>query len=103
MIIERDGKFYEQTISEVEIDIEAEKYKLSAWESALEVDALALAEYKAKIADIDALKIDEAFKDKLKESVVFQSPSGIKPEQVEEVRAKVAAIDEVVATVIKVK
>jgi len=82
--IYRDGKVYEQTISEVEVDVNAEAYKLQAWKDALANDARELQEYQAKIAEIEALKLDDAYKNKLKEQVSIYSPSGIKQQMIDE-------------------
>lgn len=95
--IYRDGKVYEQTISEVEVDIAAEQYKLQAWKDAIVVDANAHQEYLDKVAEIEALKIDDSYKDKLKQSIQFYSGSGIKQAMVDEVQAKVDAVKAVVA------
>lgn len=89
--ITRDGKVYKQTISEVEVDIEAERYTLEAWKGALESDARELQEYQEKIAEIDMLVIPQEFKDKLK-SGVFLSGSCISKEMVDEQEAKVSEI-----------
>lgn len=94
--ITRDGKVYKQTIIEEEIDVAQEEYKLQAWKDALVSDARERAEYEAKIAEIDALKIDDEYKAKLKESVPFYSGSGIKPEMVAEHESKVAEIVSVI-------
>jgi len=92
----RDGKVYEQTISEVEVDINAEQYKLQVFKDAIVSDARELQEYQDKVAEIDALKIDDSYKDKLKQSIQFYSGSGIKQAMVDEVEAKIAAIDAVI-------
>lgn len=90
--IYRDGKVYEQTVSEVEVDVNAEAYKLQAWKDALANDARELQEYQAKIAEIDALKLDDAYKNKLKEQVTIYSPSGIKQQMIDEQEAIVNEI-----------
>lgn len=92
-LILRDGKLYEQTISEVEVDIKAERYKLSAWKSAVESDIRENKEYKAKVADIDTLLINDEQKEILKNSVSFYSPSGIKQKMVDDLKAKVSEIE----------
>ena len=48
--IYRDGKVYEQTISEVEVDVNAEAYKLQAWKDALANDARELQEYQNNLS-----------------------------------------------------
>lgn len=97
--IYRNGKVYEQTISEVEVDVNAEAYKLQAWKDALANDARELQEYQTKIAEIDNLKIDEAYKTKLKEAVPLYSGSGIKQTMVDEHEAKLSEINSVVGAV----
>lgn len=97
--IYRNGKVYEQTISEVEVDVNAETYKLQAWKDALVNDARELQEYQTKIAEIDALEIDEAYKAKLKEAVPLYSGSGIKQTMVDEHEAKLSEINSVVGAV----
>lgn len=94
--ITRDGKVYKQTIIEEEVDVAQEEYKLSAWRSALENDARELQEYHAKIAEIDALKISDDFKTKLKQSVSPATNSGIRPEMVIDHEEKMAAISNAV-------
>lgn len=99
--ITRDGKIYRQILSEVEVDVAKEEYKLQAWKDALVSDAREQAEYEAKIAEIDALKIEDEYKQKLKETVPFYSGSGIKPEMVAEQEATVSSIVSAVIDVIK--
>ena len=98
----RDGKVYEQIISEVEVDINAEAYKLQAWKDAIANDDRERQEYDAKIAEIDALDISDEYKSKLKQGVILYSGSGIKQEMVDEVEAKLSEISKV-SDVIQVK
>lgn len=81
MYIEKDGKIYE--VIEREIDIVQEEYKLQAWKDAMANDAREIAEYQAKLADIDALPLDEKYKEALKMQVTLSSPSGIRQEMVD--------------------
>lgn len=90
--IKRDGKIYEQIISEREVDLVEEEYKLQAWKDAIASDERELQEYQAKIAEIDALDVKDEFKNKLKEGVQFFSESGIKPEMVTEQESILEAI-----------
>lgn len=90
MIIQRDGKLYE--VIEREISQSEEEYKLQAWKAAVENDARELQEYQAKIAEIDALKLDDTYKNKLKEQVTIYSPSGIKQQMIDEQEAIVNEI-----------
>lgn len=94
--IQRDGKIYEQIISEREVNLEEEQYKLDAWKAALENDARELAEYQAKLAEVEALEIKEELKEKLRDAVTVNSPSGIKQEMVDEHEAKLASIVSVI-------
>lgn len=97
--IKRNGKVYEQTINEVEVDVNAEAYKLQAWKDAISSDAREFQEYQDKIAEIDALNIPVEFKDKLKQSVTFYSGSGITQARVDEQESKVTAINDVVGII----
>lgn len=81
MYIEKDGKIYE--VIEREIDIVQEEYKLQAWKDAMANDAREIAEYQAKLAEIDALPLDEKYKEVLKMQVTLSSPSGIRQEMVD--------------------
>lgn len=95
MIIERDGKIYEQIISEREINVTKETYKLQALKDALVNDAREFAEYSAKITEIDNSNLEADLKEALKKSIVFYSPSGIKQEMVEEQEVKIAEINNI--------
>lgn len=86
MFITLNGKIY--NVIEEDVSIPQEEYKLSAWESAVENDARELQEYQAKIDEIESFDIPEEYKVKLKETVSIASPSGIKPEMVEEQRQR---------------
>lgn len=97
--IYRNGKVYEQIISEIEVDVAAEEYKLQAWKDALLSDARELQEYQDKIAEIDGLDISVEFKNKLRESVPLYSGSGIKQEMIDEHEAKISAINDVIGIV----
>lgn len=92
--IKRDGKVYEQIISEVEVDLQAEEYKLQAWKDALVSDAREEAERQAKFAEIDAVDLDEELKETLKAQLV-QSGTGIKQEMVDAQEAKLSEIKRV--------
>ena len=91
-IIQRDGKFYKVTTYEEEIDPAYEAQKLQGWKDAIAKDQQDVAEYKAKLAEIDALDLSDEYKEKLKLAVPFYSGSGIKPEQIAEVEATLAAV-----------
>ena len=93
--IKKDGKIYKQTIIEDEVDIVQEEYKLQAWKDALVNDSRELAEYQAKIADIDALSIPDDMKATLKSSVMLYSPSSITQKMVDDQQAKVDALNNV--------
>ena len=93
--IKKDGKIYKQTIIEDEVDIVQEEYKLQAWKDALVTDARELAEYKAKILDIEALSVPEDMKETLKKSVMLYSPSGITQSMVSEQQKKVDILNNV--------
>lgn len=93
MIIERDGKFYKQTIIEEEIDPVQEEYKLQAWKDALVNDASERAEYESKLAAIEGLKISDEYKRTLKESLSISSPSGIHQTLVDEQETKVQELN----------
>lgn len=93
--IKKDGKIYKQTIIEEEVDIVQEQYKLQAWKDALVTDARELAEYKAKILDIEALSVPEDMKETLKKSVVLFSPSSINQSMVDEQQKKVDILNNV--------
>lgn len=88
-----NGVVYEEQVSQVPVNIEAENYKLEAWKAAIANDARELAEYQAKIADIDALPIADEYKEILKQKVVLSSPSGITQAMVDEQQARVDAIN----------
>lgn len=92
MYINYEGKLYK--VIEEDIKVEAEEQKLSAWESAVENDARELQEYQAKIDEIESFDIPEQYKVKLKETVSVASPSGIKPEMVEEQRQRLNKLKE---------
>lgn len=81
MYIEKDGKIYE--VIEREVDIAQEEYKLQAWKDAMANDAREIAEYEAKLAEIDALPLDEKYKEVLKMQVTLSSPSGIRQEMID--------------------
>ena len=93
--IKKDGKIYKQTIIEDEVDIVQEEYKLQAWKDALVTDARELAEYKAKILDIEALSVPDDMKETLKKSVMLYSPSGITQSMVSEQQKKVDILNNV--------
>lgn len=92
----KDGMIYEQQVVETPIDPAGEEYKLQAWKDALVNDARELAEYQAKIAEIDGLAVADEHKEKLKQSVIFYSPSGIKQAMVDDQEAKVLEIRDLV-------
>ena len=58
-------------------------------------DSRELAEYQAKIADIDALSIPDDMKATLKSSVMLYSPSSITQKMVDDQQAKVDALNNV--------
>lgn len=93
--IKKDGKIYKQTIIEEEVDIAQEEYKLQAWKDALVTDAREIAEYKAKILDIEALSVPEDMKETLKKSVWLFSPSSINQSMVDEQQKKVDILNKV--------
>lgn len=82
-LIERNGKLYKQIIVEQEIDLAQEEYKLQAWKDALANDAREIAEYEAKLAEIDLLPLDDKYKEMLKMQVTLNSPSGIRQEMID--------------------
>lgn len=94
----RDGKLFEQTISEVEVDIEAEKYMVEVMKGAIESDAREKEEYRKKIEEIDALNVPEEYKVTLKQSIQIYSGSNITQEMLSSAEAKVAEIEAVLVS-----
>lgn len=90
--IQRDGKIYEQIISEREVNLEEEQYKLDAWKAALENDAREFQEYQAKLAEIEVSNLNTELKEKLRNAITVSSPSGIKQEMVDEQESKLSSI-----------
>lgn len=87
----KNGIVYEQTLSEVEIDLATEEYKLQAWKDALVSDARERAEMEAKLAEIDKLTLDKDSKERIKSQFVH-SHSGITKKMVDEQQAKLDEI-----------
>ena len=84
MIIERNGKFYKQTIVEEEIDIESEEKKLQAWKDAIDIDNAEIQATLEKRQEIESLDISDDYKQKLLDNVTFFSGSGITQERLNE-------------------
>jgi hypothetical protein len=100
--IYRDGKVYEQTIIEEEVFLADKERKLQSFREAIANDERELAEYQAKIAEIDTLDISDEYKEKLKGSIQFYSGSGIRPIQITQLESEVNEIQNIINGVVDV-
>lgn len=87
----RDGKVYEQTISEYEVDIKSEEQKLQAFKDAILVDAREEKERQDAFIEIDKVALDKDLKDRMKSQLTY-SGSGITQKMVDEQQLKLDAI-----------
>ena len=89
-ILSKNGKFVQ--VTEQEIDIVQEEYKLQAWKDARTNDAREYNEWQTKRNEIESFDIPEEYKEILRQNTILHSGSGITQKMVDEQQAKVDSL-----------